>query len=63
MEMNMGKLEWNPEDGEGFVLFSTKFITSDRIVQLDALVDWIRMLQDTYDEMLEQTQGVNDEQS
>ena len=61
--MNMGKLEWNPEDGEGVVLFSTKFITSDWIVQLDALVDWIRMLQDTYDEMLEQTQGVNDEQS
>jgi hypothetical protein len=59
----MGKLEWNPEDGEGVVLISTKIITSDRIVQLDALVDWIRMLQDTYDEMLEQTQGVNDEQS
>ena len=55
--MNMGKLEWNREEGEGIVLFSEKFMTADRVTQLDSLVDWIRMLQDTYDEMLEQKQG------
>ena len=55
--MNMGKLEWHQEEGEGVVLFSPAFMASDRMVQLDSLVDWIRMLQDTYDEMLGQTQG------
>lgn len=61
--MNMGKLEWSKEEGGGIVLFSPKFMTEDWIVQLDALVDWIKILQDTYNEMLEQTQGVDDEQS
>ena len=59
--MNMGKLEWSDEEGEGIVLFSSKFIAADRITQLDSLVDWIRMLQDIYDEMLEQTQGEKNE--
>ncbi len=61
--MNMGKLEWSGEEGEGIVLFSPSFLTADRIVQLDSLVDWIRLLQDTYEEMLGQTQGEGDEQS
>lgn len=55
--MNMGKLEWSQQEGGGIVLFSAKFMTADRITQLDSLVDWIRMLQDTYEEMLLQTQG------
>jgi hypothetical protein len=61
MEMNMGKLEWNREEGEGIVLFTPKFMTEDWIVQLDSLVDWIRILQDTYDQMLGQMHGDDDE--
>jgi hypothetical protein len=57
----MGKLEWNREEGEGIVLFTPKFMTEDWIVQLDSLVDWIRILQDTYDQMLGQMHGDDDE--
>lgn len=48
----MGKLEWNLQEGEGVIVFSSQFKTAHRVEQLDALVDWIRALEDKYDEML-----------
>jgi hypothetical protein len=33
--MKMKKLEWNYEEGEGAVIFTTAFMTADRLVQLD----------------------------
>lgn len=62
--MNMGKIVWSYEEGEGEVFLSENFVTADRVVQLDALVDWISSLQRIYEEMLKQDQEVeSDEQS
>jgi hypothetical protein len=50
--MKMGNFVWDHEDGEGTVTFNENFFSADRIVRLDALVDWIAYLQGVYDAML-----------
>ena len=49
----MIKLIWNEEEGEGGVVIDKEFVTAHRIVQLDALVDWITELKEIYESMLE----------
>ena len=49
----MIKLIWNEEEGEGGVVIDKEFVTAHRIVQLDALVDWIAELKEIYESMLE----------
>ena len=49
----MIKLIWNEEEGEGGVMIDKEFVTAHRIVQLDALVDWIAELKEIYESMLE----------
>ena len=48
----MIELAWDHETGEGSVKFSKDFVISHRIVQLDALQDWIFELTDLYETML-----------
>lgn len=48
----MIKLVWNEEIGEGSVKIDKEFVTAPRIVQLDALVDWMAELQEIYDAMV-----------
>lgn len=55
MEM-MGALVWDSKNGEGGVFLSPEFFENNRVVQLDAIVDWIGCLQSTYDEMLRKAQ-------
>ena len=50
----MIKLIWNEEEGEGGVVINKEFVTAPRIVQLDALVDWMTELKEIYESMLEQ---------
>ena len=50
----MIKLIWNEEEGEGGVVIDKEFVTAPRIVQLDALVDWMAELKEIYESMLEQ---------
>jgi hypothetical protein len=50
----MIKLIWNEEEGEGGVVIDKEFVTAPRIVQLDALVDWMTELKEIYESMLEQ---------
>jgi hypothetical protein len=52
MEMKMGKLIWNGDEGE--VKLSKEFFESYAILQLDALSDWIHILEEKYDEILEE---------
>ena len=49
----MIKLIWNEEEGEGGVVIDKEFVTAPRIVQLDALVDWMAELKEIYESMLE----------
>jgi hypothetical protein len=49
----MIKLIWNEEEGEGGVVIDKEFVTAPRIVQLDALVDWMTELKEIYESMLE----------
>ena len=49
----MIKLIWNEEEGEGGVVIDKEFVTAHRIVQLDALVDWMAELKEIYESMLE----------
>lgn len=48
----MIELVWNQEIGEGSVKIDKEFVTAPRIVQLDALVDWMAELQEIYDAMV-----------
>jgi hypothetical protein len=48
----MIKLIWNEEEGEGGVVIDKEFVTAPRIVQLDALVDWMAELKEIYESML-----------
>ena len=48
----MIELIWNDEKGEGEVKITKEFIVAHRIVQLDALVDWIEELKEIYDAMV-----------
>lgn len=50
--MKLGNIEWDEKTEEGVVVFTTDFITAHRVLQLDALVDCIHALQNTYDQML-----------
>jgi len=45
-------LEWDNESGEGKLRISKEFVISHRMVQLDALKDWIFELTDLYETML-----------
>jgi hypothetical protein len=45
----MIELVWNDEEGK--VLIKKEFLMEHRIVQLDALVDWIAELQTIYNSM------------
>jgi hypothetical protein len=51
----MIKLIWNEEEGEGGVVIDKEFVTAPRIVQLDALVDWMEELKEIYASMLERS--------
>ena len=48
----MIELVWNNEEGEGQVVIKKEFLTEHRVVQLDAMVDWISELQMIYNEMV-----------
>jgi hypothetical protein len=48
----MIELVWDDESGEGQVKITKEFLTAHRIVQLDALVDWIEELKEIYDAMV-----------
>jgi len=48
----MMELEWDNEVGEGKLKITKEFVISHRIVQLDALQDWIYELTDLYDTLL-----------
>tara|TARA_R100000479_G_scaffold108149_1_gene54276 strand:- start:150 stop:425 length:276 start_codon:yes stop_codon:yes gene_type:complete len=43
---------WDPDSGEGTIWIRADFFAQDRIVQLDALQDWIADLTTTYDRLL-----------
>lgn len=43
---------WDPDSGEGTIWIRADFFVQDRIVQLDALQDWIADLTNTYDRLL-----------
>ena len=43
---------WDPDSGEGTIWIRADFFSQDRIVQLDALQDWIADLTNTYDQLL-----------
>jgi hypothetical protein len=45
----MIELVWNDEEGQ--VLIKKEFLMEHRVVQLDALVDWIAELQTIYNSM------------
>ena len=47
----MIELVWNYEEGEGQVLIKKEFLMEHRVVQLDAMVDWIAELQTIYNSM------------
>jgi hypothetical protein len=49
----MIELTWDAESGEGAVHINKDFVLAHRIVQLDALTDWIAELQELYNLMLE----------
>jgi hypothetical protein len=51
----MIKLIWDEEIGEGSVKIDKEFVTAPRIVQLDALVDWMEELKEIYASMLERS--------
>ena len=42
----------DPDSGEGTIWIRADFFSQDRIVQLDALQDWIADLTTTYDQLL-----------
>ena len=48
----MINLVWDEEIGEGSVKIDKEFVTAPRIVQLDALVDWMAELKEIYESML-----------
>jgi len=48
----MIELDWDHETGEGSLKINKQFVISHRIVQLDALQDWIFELTDLYETML-----------
>ena len=50
----MIKLTWDAEKGEGEVKIEKEFLFTHRMVQLDALVDWIAELSDIYQEMMKE---------
>lgn len=47
-----GTLTWREQAGEGHFWLSPSFYASDRVTQLDALVDWIASLQKEYERVL-----------
>ena len=47
-----GTLNWSEKEGEGWIVLSTEFANQHRIVILDALVDWIALLQEEYERVL-----------
>lgn len=50
--IKFGSLSWHERDGEGRLKLSPTFYASDRVLQLDALVDWRVALQDEYERVL-----------
>ena len=50
----MMKLHWDDETGEGSVKITKDFMVAPRMVQLDAMVDWIAELQEIYNAMLKE---------
>lgn len=48
----MIELVWDDEAGEGSVKINKDFVTAHRIVQLDALVDWMAELKEIYESMV-----------
>jgi hypothetical protein len=50
----MIELVWNDEEGK--VLIKKDFLMEHRVVQLDALVDWMAELQTIYNSMVEKNE-------
>lgn len=48
----MIELVWNDKEGEGQVLIKKDFLMEHKVVQLDALVDWMAELQKIYNSMV-----------
>ena len=48
----MIELDWDHDSGEGSVKISKEFTISNRMLQLDALKDWIYELTEIYDVLL-----------
>ena len=52
----MIKLHWDYEKGEGCVELSKSFVDADKVIKLDALVDWIEILKETYKGLVEKNE-------
>lgn len=48
----MIELKWNYQTGEGFLVIDKSFKDAEKIVKLDALVDWMAELQEVYESMV-----------
>ena len=52
MKRTVVNLKWDTREGEGVVVIKPDFNDAYRILQLDALQDWIHDLQKLYDQIL-----------
>ena len=56
--MKLGALNYSYNKGEGSIklndMFNENISAGDRVICLDILTDWINILQEKYDNMLEQ---------
>ena len=52
MKPIMINLKWDTREGEGVVVIKPEFNEAYRLLQLDALQDWIHDLQKLYDQIL-----------
>jgi len=59
MKYTMINLKWDTLKEEGVVFTKPEFDDTYRIMQLDALQDWIHDLQKLYDNLLEDFDGKN----
>jgi hypothetical protein len=59
MKQTMVNLKWDTIKEEGVVFTNPEFDNTYRILQLDALQDWIYDLQKLYDSLLEDFDGEN----
>jgi hypothetical protein len=57
MKNTMIYLKWDTVKEEGVVVIKSEFDDAYRILQLDALKDWIYDLQDLYNTILEDRKG------